>query len=86
MHTTWYILEDGSAADPDDVAPDASGVLRHKSGIAVAVGPHGPRSRGMSENDIAAARVRTAAPEERASRSPNDRQMKPKSGAGYHTR
>ena len=44
---TWYVLEDGSFADPREVAPDAGGVLRHKSGAAVALGPHGPRSSGV---------------------------------------
>lgn len=32
---TWYELEDGSLADPNDVAPDDAGVLRHASGVAV---------------------------------------------------
>lgn len=46
MTETWYILEDGSLGDPHEIAPDDSGVLRHRDGRAVAYGPHGPRSRG----------------------------------------
>lgn len=54
---TWYVLEDGSPGDPAEVSPDEAGVLRHKDGRAVAIGAHGnPRSRGMSADDIAAAR------------------------------
>ena len=34
---TWYVLEDGSNADPCEVAPDKKGVLRHKDGQAVAM-------------------------------------------------
>lgn len=46
-------------------------------GKAVAMGPHGPRSRGMSDDEIAAAR---AAPKA------DDREMKPKRGGRYETR
>lgn len=48
---TWYVLENGVAADPDEVAPDAAGVLKHKSGVAVAMGPHGPKSRGVDAGE-----------------------------------
>lgn len=48
MRETWYVLEDGSPADPREVAPDAKGVLRHKNGDAVAIGAHGnPLTRGV---------------------------------------
>lgn len=47
MRETWYVLEDDTVADPREVAPDDGGVLRHKGGQAVAMGPHGPRSRGV---------------------------------------
>lgn len=73
MRETWYVLEDGTAADPNEVAPDEAGVLRHKDGQAVAMGPHGPRSRGVD------------APEREAA-SPNDRQMKPAAAGRYKTR
>lgn len=55
---TWYVLEDGDFADPAEVAPDAQGVLRHKSGVAVSVGKHGPRTRSMGDDEIVAARGR----------------------------
>lgn len=52
MRETWYVLEDGSTADPREVAPDAKGVLRHKSGAAVAIGAHGnPLSRGVDADE-----------------------------------
>lgn len=48
MRETWYVLEDGSSADPRKVAPDDKGVMRHENGMAVAIGSHGnPRSRGV---------------------------------------
>ena len=59
---TWYILEGGGVADPNEVAPGEDGVLRHADG-AVAYGPHGPRSRGMSAEEIEAYRTREMAPE-----------------------
>ena len=82
---TWYVLETGAFADPNECAPDAAGVLRHVSGAAVAVGPHGYRSRGMSAAEIAAARQPREEPrEEPAPR--RGRQMKADAGAGYETR
>jgi hypothetical protein len=35
MRATWYVMEDGSVADPSLCKPDASGVLRHRDGRAV---------------------------------------------------
>jgi hypothetical protein len=74
MRATWYVMECGGVADPAEVAPDADGVLRHADGRAVAMGPHGPRSRGVDVPD------RREAPPAR------DRQMKATSGARYKTR
>lgn len=48
---TWYVLEDGSAADPREVSPDKAGILRHKDGRAVAYAPHGPRSRSINPDE-----------------------------------
>ena len=81
MHSTWYVLEDGSLGDPDEVALDAAGMLRHKSGAAVAYGPHGPRSRGVSAEDVAA-----AAAKKREAPARKDRELKAKPAAGYETR
>lgn len=47
MRETWYVLEDGTAADPNEVAPDEAGVLRHKNGAAVAMRGQVPSSRGV---------------------------------------
>lgn len=49
MRETWYVLENGVSADPADVAPDAKGVLRHKSGVAVAMRNQTPVSRGVDD-------------------------------------
>lgn len=37
MAETHYLLEDGTTAAPDQVAPDENGTLRGKSGVAVAM-------------------------------------------------
>lgn len=58
MRETWYVLEDGTSADPNEVAPDDAGVLRHKDGLAVAVGPHGHLSRGVNVEDERARAIR----------------------------
>jgi hypothetical protein len=62
-YDTWYVLDDGSFADPRDVAIGADGVLRHKDGVAVAMRSAGvPRSRGMSEEErMVATKARQAA-------------------------
>ena len=52
MTETWYVLENGDPADPNEVAPDHAGVLMHKSGVPVAIGPYGPKSRGMTEEEM----------------------------------
>lgn len=49
-------MEDGSVGDPREVAADAKGVLRHKDGRAVAYAPHGPRSRMVGPQEMAASR------------------------------
>jgi len=53
-------MDDGSAVDPNDVAPDDTGVMRHSDGRSVAVGPHGLRSRSMSEAEMCEARANAA--------------------------
>ena len=47
MTETWYVMEDGSAADPREIAWDDRGGLRHRDGRAVACAPHGPRTRSV---------------------------------------
>lgn len=41
VHQTWYRLADGTQADPNDVALDEKGVLRHKNGVPVAMRENG---------------------------------------------
>lgn len=63
MRETWYVIEDGSSVDPNEVAPDDKGVLRHKGGAAVAMRGSGPRTRGVDadeERAKAKASVKTA--------------------------
>lgn len=60
----WYILEDGSVADPADVAVDKSGILTHKDGRGVSYKPSGPRARMVSADEIAAYRKRDLKDEE----------------------
>lgn len=55
---TWYVMEDGSAGDPREIAPDENGVLAHADGRKVAYAPHGPRSRSV---DPEAERAKAAA-------------------------
>lgn len=51
MRETWYVLEDGAYADPNEVAPDGMNVLRHKSGIAVAMRGQVPSTRGVNPEE-----------------------------------
>lgn len=75
MQQTWYVLEDGRTVDPNEVAPDEVGVLRHASGIAVAMrAPGVPRSRGI---DAAAERAKAEA----ASKAEADAKLKAEADA-----
>ena len=47
MSEVWYVLEDGSVADPNECAPDDKGVLRHKGGKAVAARGDAHTSRSV---------------------------------------
>jgi len=51
MRETWYVLESGLVADPAEVAPDQNGVLRHSSGVAVAMRGDVPMSRGVDPDE-----------------------------------
>lgn len=77
---TWYVLADGTSADPRDIAPGADGKLLHKDGRAVAYGAHGnPRSRSVDPAEEAAKAKPKAKPQ------PKD--MKPEEAKpGYKTR
>lgn len=51
MRDTWYKLENGEVVSPADVAPDKSGALVHKSGVAVAMNGSVPHSFGVELDD-----------------------------------
>lgn len=52
MRETWYVLEDGSVVNPSEVAHDEQGILRHSSGVAVAMRGQAPSSRGVDLDDL----------------------------------
>lgn len=82
MRETWYLLEDGTAADPNECAPDPSGVLRHKSDAAVAMRGQVPSTRGVDpEEERAKPRPKPAKdmkPEEHSERPYKTRETKAK--------
>lgn len=81
---TWYVLEDGTAADPREVSPGKDGILRHKDGRAVEYRPHGPRSRGVDPDEE---RKKSKPPAKGREAEPKaNRQMKAEGGRGYKTR
>lgn len=61
MRETWYVLEDGTAVHPGEVAPNEDGRLAHKSGL-VAMRDDGetPRSRGVDVDEPEAEKQPTA--------------------------
>mgnify|MGYP001235049916 CR=1 FL=1 len=65
---TWYVMEDGSVANPRLIKRGADGKLVHKDGRKVAYASHGPRSRmvNLDEPVEAAPIVEEAAPEPEA--------------------
>lgn len=75
VHDTFYVLEDGSKADPNDVVTDDKGVLRHKDGAAVAMRGNVPRTSGVGPAAV------------KAAPAAKDREMKAADdGKGYRTR
>lgn len=75
MRDTWYVLEDGSVADPSECAPDDNGRLRHKGGAAVAMRGDAYSSRGVDPD------------QERAKSEAKAKDMKPETQkGGYRTR
>jgi hypothetical protein len=78
MRETWYVMEDGSVADPKFIVTGEDGTLRHEDGRKVAYAPHGPRSRGVDAEAIDA--VDPPAPAD----AKNMRPARP--GRGYQTR
>jgi hypothetical protein len=77
MRETWYVLEDGSLADPATCAHDNAGVLRGANGIPVATRNGAYVSRGVDNADAERAKTSQSA----------SREMKPEpTGKPYKTR
>lgn len=74
MRETWYVLEDGRTVDPCDVGADEAGVLRHSSGVAVAMRGQVPHSRGVDDAD--AERAKAAAQAEADAKAKADADAK----------
>lgn len=72
---TWYVLEDGLAADPNEVAPDKDGRLRHASGRYVVMRGDVPSSRGV-DADAERKKASKVAPEEAPKRGYKTREAK----------
>jgi hypothetical protein len=72
MRETWYVLEDGRAVDPAEVAPAEGGRLVHTSGALVAMRGDVPSSRSIDPE------------QERAKYTTRDMQAAP--ARGYKTR
>lgn len=82
MNATWYVTEDGSAADPAEVA-NVGGRLRHRDGRAVAYTAHGPRTRSV---DVEAERAKASKAKVQPKKG-DDKDMKPEAPkGGYKTR
>lgn len=77
---TWYVLEDGTAVDPNEVSADEAGVLFHTSGAAVAIGEHGnPLSKGIDVEEMEAMATKKAEAAAKAKKpaTPPAKDMKP---------
>jgi hypothetical protein len=85
---TWYVLENGDVADPKEVTTDKKGVLRHKSGVAVAMKGDVPHSRGVDIDPAGkpAANTAPAAPKAKVAKAPANRELKAKGAKKYETR
>lgn len=59
MAETWYVLKDGTYADPNECAPDEAGVLRHANGVEVAMRGNAYSSRSVNPDDCRPQTVET---------------------------
>lgn len=85
MRETWYVLEDGSLADPVEVTVDEAGRLVHSSGVAVQMKGDVPRSRGVDDPD--AERAKSGVAKAKAAAEAKAKDMKPDDlKRGYKTR
>ncbi len=86
MRETWFVLEDGDVADPNECAPDEKGDLRHASGAYVAKRGDTYSSRGVDVEAVRA-KVREMAAATTDKPATADREIKPAPAAkGYRTR
>lgn len=72
---TWYVLDDGSVVDPNEVTSDKSGILRHKSGAAVAMRGDVPSTRSV-DPDEERSKARAASAKQQDAPPKSDRQMR----------
>lgn len=87
MRETWYVLENGQAANPAEVQPDEKGVLRHKSGVAVAMRGQVPSSIGVDvEAELAKAAKPSPKPADAIKDPVQDRVTKPAPSKQFKTR
>ena len=85
MRETWYVLEDGSLADPVEVTVNEAGRLVHSSGVAVEMRNGVPRSRGVDDAD--AERAKSGDAKAKAAAEAQAKDMKPdEPKRGYKTR
>ena len=85
MRETWYVLEDGTAVHPSEVATNETGKLAHNSGL-VAMRDDGetPRSVGVDVDESAAHGVEKT-PVVAPAAKPRDMQAE-RPAQGYKTR
>lgn len=83
MQETWYVLEDGSVADPADVVPTDGNLMMHKDGVLVAMRGDVPSTRGV-DADEERAKVKPAP--ERAEGRTTREALPEKPKRGYKTR
>ena len=85
VHLTWYVLADGTHADPNDCAPGEDGVLRHENGVPVALHEDGtPMSVGKAADEGNNVEAAQRPPAQLQSEPKDVKPAKPK--GGYKTR
>lgn len=84
MRETWYVLEDGSIADPNDVLTDEKGKLAHRDGVAVAMRGDIPHSRSV-DADAERAKIQAAAEATKAKAKPAGKDREIKAGSDSKT-
>lgn len=83
---TWYLLEDGSVADPADVKPDEHGVLRCGEVAAVMRSPGVPMTRSVNADAERAKKKPPPPPKTPPAAPRRDVQAEPPTSRPYRTR